>query len=484
MTMATGVSTRITPVPEQSGDPAARMESGRKGLVGSWVDRLGRRKWAVVATLAVVVTGMAYMLEWGPVVLHSPIWMNGADLWGIFRGAHFVGWGYLGGVYTPSNSVLAFPGMEVLLAPVAMLSSSLHLTESYVPYLVPRPTAALVLQPFELLLASTVIFATDALAERLGVTRSRRICLCFIVAVVAWSVAAIWGHAEDALATTFALYAMIALIDRKWSRCGWLLGFGIVMQPLVALLLPLFIGATPAGRRLTLAARSTCLSVVLVGVAFIGNPTETFNALVKQPTPLAFNHPTPWAALAPRIATGPVGNPVSIVHHNGRLELHTLPGSFHAATVVSGGAGRIIDVMMAVLVGVYVWRRPQEPLRLLWLFALVLASRCFFEPVMTPYYLAPPLFLILVMAARMDRRRFWAAVVIAGETTLYAYYRLGPWQWWLPIVAGLAVMLALGFPKRVTGKPDGGAVPDGLVPDTLPLDIGTDEPKHALEPAH
>ncbi len=55
-------------------------------------------------------------------------------------------------------------------------------------------------------------------------------------------VAAFWGHAEDALAMTFALYRMRAMLDGRWARCGWLLGFGIVFQPLVASMLPLIIG--------------------------------------------------------------------------------------------------------------------------------------------------------------------------------------------------------------------------------------------------
>ena len=63
--------------------------------------------------------------------------------------------------------------------------------------------------------------------------------------MVAWPVVAVWGHAEDVLAMTFAIYAMIAMLDGKWKKMGWLFGLGIVMQPLVALLLPLFIGATP-----------------------------------------------------------------------------------------------------------------------------------------------------------------------------------------------------------------------------------------------
>jgi hypothetical protein len=438
------------------------------------LDRLRHRKWALIAAAAMLVTGMAYMLAWEHFYYHSKYWgwETGGDLWGIFRGAHYVSWGYLGGVYSSGNGVVSFPGLEVLLAPVAMLSSALHLSESFAPNFLPRPTAALLLQPVELLLAGTVMFATDALAEHLGIARGRRIALCFVVAAVAWPVAAIWGHAEDVLAMTFAIYALIAMVDRKWSRSGWLLGFGIVMQPLVALLLPLFFAASPTGQRLRVAARAAALSVVLVGIAFIGNPGETFAALAKQPTPFGPNHPTPWAALSPRLTSPTLhsGSPVTLVHVGDRLRLSVIPGHFQAPVVVSGGAGRIIDVLIAILVGVYVWQRPQDSVRMFWLAAVVLATRCFFEPVMTPYYLAPPLILALVMVARVDRRRFLAALVIVGEITYFSYRHLGPWRWWLPVVAGLIGVVALGYPRRPAAASDCEPVPARLVPDLRALE--------------
>ncbi len=189
------------------------------------------------------------MLGWDALVHHSHSWAVGGDLWGIFRGAHYVGWGYLGGIYTNGNGIVTFPGICVILAPIAMLTEKLNLSESFSPFFLARPTAALLLVPFELLLASSVMFAADALAERLHVLRSRRALLCVVVAIIAWPVVALWGHAEDVLAMTFAIYAMISMLNRKWAAFGWLLGFGIVMQPLVALMLPLFIAATPRGQR-------------------------------------------------------------------------------------------------------------------------------------------------------------------------------------------------------------------------------------------
>ena len=92
------------------------------------------------------------------------------------------------------------------------------MTESFAQIVVARPTAALILEPIELILASTVIVASDALAEKLLVSRQRRFMLSIAVAVVAFPVAAVWGHAEDALTMTFGIYAMAAMLDRRGQR--------------------------------------------------------------------------------------------------------------------------------------------------------------------------------------------------------------------------------------------------------------------------
>jgi len=416
--------------------------------VSSAREHLSRRKVPILLIAPFVAVGMAFMLAWNPVVHHSPGWAVGGDLWGIYRGAHYIGWGSLGGIYTSGTGIVAFPGMSVLLTPVALVTWHLHMTESYGPFMLAHPSVALVVMPIELLLASTVVFASDALAERLGVLKRRRMWLCVAVAVIAWPTAALWGHAEDSLAMTFALYAMVAMLDKKWTAMGWLLGLGIVMQPLVTLMIPLFIGATPQGQRFMLAVRSAALSAVLVGVAFLGDAADTYRKLVQQPTPPSVNHATPWATLAPVLTSGAVKtvHGASLVAGLGHPAIRDYTFRGFQVPEVSGGAGRLIDVLLAIAIGFVVWRRPQPPTRVLWLAAAVLASRCFFEPVMTPYYLAPPLIMCLIMTARQNRKRFWSSVVIAFEVTVFAYHHLNPWVWWVPVVAGVAAIVALGYP--------------------------------------
>jgi len=410
-----------------------------------------------VATVMVVV-GMAFEFLWIPMMYHQARWFTQGDMWGMFRAAHYVGWGDLGGIYAPGNGVVTFPGMAVLLAPVAWLSGSFHLSESYNSMFLAHPSAVLLLLPVELVIASTVLFAVDALAQDLGVTRRRRVALCLLVAVLAWPTAALWGHAEDAFVMTLAICGMRAALRGRWVRTGWLFGFAIVIQPLVGLVIPLFLAASPRGRRLMFAVRCAALSVFTVGVAALGNPSGTYRSLVEQPTPPNANHPTPWVALAPKVTSLSSGGASGSgsVPSFGRGGFSSSRVVQHAVTVVSGGPGRTIDVVIALVVAGYVWRHPQPPLRLLWMATALLASRCFFEAVMTPYYLTPPLILAAVLAARRDTWRAACGAVVTVAVSVYAYANAGPLTWWLPIVAGLTVTLVLAFPGDEVPRSDAG----------------------------
>jgi hypothetical protein len=398
--------------------------------------------------MAMLVVGMAFELFWGPVVHHVSTWFSPLDAWGMFRAAHYVGWGDLGGVYTSGNGLVTFPGMPVILSPLAVLNDHLHLTESYPPFSAAHPTAIFLLAPAELLLSSVAVFAADELAERLGCSVRRRFALCVVVGALAWTTSAVWGHAEDCLAVGLAIFAMIAFADGRWARAGWLFGFGVVCQPLVALVLPVYFASTPRGSRMLFLIRSSLVSAVLVGVALLGDPADTLRALTTQATPPGPNHATPLAPFAPH----------SVVWLSGGADLSQRGGRFatsgatahETAIMVSGGAFRLVYVALAVVIGLYVWRKPQSPLRLLWLGGAILAARCLFEAVMLPYYLVPPFIVLLTLAAAGVTWRFWVAVFVVALTGVYAYEHLGPWQWWVPVVAGTAAVALLARPPEQT----------------------------------
>jgi len=435
-------------------------------VAGRITATLRRRAVPIVVATVIVVVGIAFEFLWYPVFFHQDRWFTQGDVWGMLRAAHFVGWGDIGGVYTRGNGVVALPGMPILLAPVAALAGSLHLTESYIPVFLARPTAAILLVPAELVIASTVVFASDSLAEELGIGRTRRVWLCVVVGILAWPTAALLGHAEDALAMTLALYALRAMLQERWVRMGWLLGFAVLVQPLVALTVPLLVAVSPQGQRARTVVRSSVVSVFVVGLCLLSDPSDTYHSLVLQPTPPALNHATPWVHLAPTVSQGLRSIRQVQAPTFGHGAFSRIALTAHAGADVSGGPGRIIDLLLALLVAGWVWRRPQSSDRVLWLTAAVLVSRCFFEAVMTPYYLAPPLILLLVLAARADRMRFATAVATSFAISVYAYAHLGPWVWWLPIVAGLSLILWLTFPVEGVSPPGGGttAAPGTSVP--------------------
>lgn len=411
-----------------------------------------RLNWIPLAWSAVLIAaGLAYLFEWGPLVLHRAEWSTGGDLWGIFRAAHYVGWGFLGGVYDPSTGVNTLPGMSVLLAPLAMLTGALGLSESAPGIFLLHPTAALLIQPVELLLTCTVLFAVNSLAEEFGIRSALRFWLVGCVAVVAWPVAALWGHAEDVLALTFALMAIRHLLDGKSRRSGWLLGIGIVLQPLVALMLPIALGMSSTKNRVKFCIQAIVPSVLLAGIALAGNWSDAYVALVKQPTSPVFNHATPWVSLAPEVGREVVSGSETgmlVVRAHNQVQTLTTAINSHALALVSGGPVRTIGFVFAALIGLFVWRKRPDATGVIWLCGVALAMRCYFDPVMTPYYLAPPLIVALVAAARMGRLRFGIAAVVGLADTAFAYYRFSPWAWWLPVVGMLTIVLACGYPGR------------------------------------
>ena len=431
-------------------------DEGRSGNVTPPAPRVTRsRTGALVVATLVVLAGIAYFFFYDPVFLHSATWADPSDLWGIFRGAHYVGWGFLGGAYNQETMMVTFPGIAVVLAPVAMLSDTLHLSSLIGPFVYPHPTAALLLVPVTMVLAATVVVAADALAFELGVSPGRRLVVSVLVGAMAWAAAIIWGHPEDALVMTFACYAMVAVQRPQWRRAGWLFGIAIAFQPLIALAVPIFVASSPRGRRLIFAVRCSVLSAFLVGVAFAGNPSGAYRALVKQPTPPQLNHATPWVSLAPHVMMPGSGAIDAGVQRSALGIFSTVTADGHTLLEVAAGPGRTLYIVLALLAGLYVWRRPQDPVRLLWLAGVVLGARCFFEAVMTPYYLTPPLIVLLVLAARRGTGRFTASVVVAAGISWFAYWHLAPWVWWPPIAGGMSVGMALSRPPAPQAEDDG-----------------------------
>jgi hypothetical protein len=387
------------------------------------VSRLRRRAWPLAVTVAFVVVGMAYSLFWAPVVRHHPYWLTSGDLWATFRSAHYVGWGDLGGVYGAGTGLVTFPGILLVLAPLAMLTGALGLTESF-PRFLYHPTAWFALGPYEMLVSTIPLFACDALAERLGVRRGCRAVLCVAEAAVLWNVSVIWGHPEDAVAVGFALYALVFALDGRWTGAGWLFGAALATQPLVLLMLPVLLALGGRPKMAGLTFRSVAPSVALLLTPLISQFYATTHALFDQPNYPGVDHATPWTTLAPVIG-----------------------GRGHDL-VVAAGPGRVLALVLACALGWWARRWRHEPDLIVWAAALALALRCFTESVMVDFYIWPALAVGLVVAASRGRIILALASAFAAFTTAAAQWHLGWLPWWSIVTAGIVVVLALAVAPR------------------------------------
>jgi hypothetical protein len=380
------------------------------------------RRWLLGLTALVVLTGMAYSLWWPAVVRHhSNYWAIPGDMWYTVRTAHWIGWGSLSYVYSNYRSALVtLPGFELLLTPVVMLSSALHLSEAAPGLLGPgKPTEWLLVGPLSLACAGLPLFALDALARRVAVPPRPRRGLSVAVAAALWPTVAFWGHAEDVLALGLAAYALAMVLDGRWTAAGWLLGAALSMQLLVVMLVPLVIGLVGWRRGAAILARAAVLPGFLLVAVLVPDFHAAFSVLSRQPADPYPNHATPWLHLAPRLGRGPQ---------------------------VSGGPGRLLNAVVAVAAGFVAVRWRRDVVRIVWLAAFVLAARTVFEAVMVPYYVMPGLALALVAAARAPRIRWLGTCAAGAGLTVMTFTHHGPWEYWLLMTGLTAATLALAWP--------------------------------------
>jgi hypothetical protein len=274
--------------------------------------------------------------------------------------------------------------------------------------------------PYVLILSCIALFAFDALAERLKVSRSRRAVLCVTEAVLLWPAVALWGHPEDAVAVALATYALIFTLDKRFVGAGWLFGAAVAFQPLVLLMLPVLLAVAGRPRMFGMAVRSVLPAAVLITGPLIANFSATFRTLTEQPNFPNLNHQTPWTALSPHL------------------------GGQGLDETVAGGPGRVLAIVLSVGIGIWVarhWR--DQPDRIVLACAVALALRCYTESVMDDYYLWASLAVGVVVAARCNRWRFLAAVALAIAATVFAQRALGWVPWWMIQIGALTALLVV-----------------------------------------
>ena len=200
--------------------------------LSSWVDE---RSAPVTATTIVVAAGLVYTVMWSALARHG--WQSVSDLWNSADIGLAIAHGHWATVYGPGSQLDAPPGLEFALAPFMALGHALGLrtaAEMHHGYAV----FWLVLVPVVTVLASSVLFALDAVARRWRFSDAERLGLSLVAGVGVVSAVVFWGHPEDCVALAFVLWAALA-VERDGSaglaRAGWLLGLAVAFQPLALL---------------------------------------------------------------------------------------------------------------------------------------------------------------------------------------------------------------------------------------------------------
>jgi hypothetical protein len=382
-----------------------------------------RRLFPLLATVVMAVLGMAGTI-WGPRYYGKTAWALPDDLWGTLIAAQRLLHLNLAALYTLPTQLVSLPGTAIICVPVVALIDAAGLPLRAPGAIGPDPAGWLLAGPYQVAISAVVLFAADAIAERLRVPRLRRLLLAVAGATALWSVTIRWGHPEDAVATGLLLYAVLALSGGRTSRAAWLAGAAVAVQPLVLLALPVLLTVVGPRRWPGFLTRAAAPSVLLLAVAASANWTATIHAVTSQPNSPLIDHPTPWIYLAPHLAGGQV----------------------------AAGPARILALAAACGCGLLAGRRRRPDLLpdLLWWTAVALALRSAFEPVMVAYYLWPPLAVALITASRSWPRLLGAGITATVLTFFSQIQWHNPWSWWTPMITVLGLTLFFAREPRVS----------------------------------
>lgn len=414
---------------------------------------LEKRLFPLLATVILIAVGMASTTWWGAHLVGKSSWQLPHDLWATLIAARRLAHLDVSGLYTQPTGLVSFPGAALILVPVVIVIDAAGLGLGVPSAQNTHPAAWLLAGPYEIALSAVALFAADALAERLGLGRSKRAVLAVAEVIALWNVSVRWGHPEDALAVGLLLFGLLALSDARIWRCAWLIGAAVAVQPLVLLALPIVLAILERRRLTGFLARAAAPAAGLLGAAAVANWHATFTAVSSQPNWPAVDEPTPWTSLAPHLSNGGV----------------------------AAGPARGFAILLACACALVLRRRWEQQQgapwsaetleELLWWVAVALALRCVFESVMVAYYVWPVLAVVLITASRRWKNLVAAAVTTSALTFVSQATWRGPWVWWTTVTGGLALSLLLARVTRVppsTGAPAPAHPPPAAVAHEIP----------------
>ena len=184
-------------------------------------EKLKRRIFPLVASIGLLLVGM-FTTTLGPTWTGKAEWALPYDLWGTLIATVRLVHGNVGGLYTQPTGLVSLPGAAIILLPCAAVIAAAGLSLQIPGPHNLHPPVWLLAGPYEIALCCVTLFAADALAEQLGVTKWKRGLLAVASAVALWNVSARWGHPEDAVAVGLLLYAVLALGRSRTALAGWL----------------------------------------------------------------------------------------------------------------------------------------------------------------------------------------------------------------------------------------------------------------------
>ena len=388
----------------------------------SWV---AERSVPFVATALLVAAGLLYTISWTLFSHHG--WQSVSDLWNSAGISLSIAHGHLASVYGQGSQLDSPPGFEFLLAPFMALGHGVGFktaAEAHGHY----PFFWLVLVTFCTVLASSVLFALDAVARQWDLSETRRLALSLFAGVGVVSATVFWGHPEDCVALALVVWAALVVEpdqDATGARGGglvraaWLLGFAVACQPL-ALLAVAPVLARFGWRSLMHAGWRVALpSVVVVLPELVTHGANTLHRIVDQPFLPADESSTPFTHVARSLGHGMYG----------------------------GGPLRLVATVAAVTLGWAVCRRRFDLPTVFVVMAAAFTLRVALESELLGFYFYPVVALSLVLTVRARSWTWFSLCSALSVVNLVVGNRRAHdvVAWWPPMLGTTVVMLALAY---------------------------------------
>jgi hypothetical protein len=362
--------------------------------------------------------------------------------------------GHLSEIYF-NHQINSLPGLSLLLTPVVWVGDLLGLKTGYPLFLLapqPNPSMWLLIGPVSFALGAVCIPCVDQLAARLEISSNRRRAIVVVIgSIIVPPTCLIGGHPEDLLCLGIGCLGLTALLNGRSNRAAWLLAGAIIIQPLAALLIPVFLAFAPSPVRIGVFWRMTLLPLVTALVFISADPGDAVTDLVLQPE-IGSGQPLPWISLPARHMRIWVG---------------------YGITDVNAGTGvRLLAVAVAVLAGLLLARQPTT-VNLIRAATASFVARPLLESQVWCWYLAPAAILacVLVGVQSGSSSRRWLLGVLACclfygvPAGAYVHF---PDTFRLPssLALGLMVLFVAFVAAVLDGSRQGDALTEGPQLDT------------------